>query len=538
MRNNKIGIIFLIAVPILAHLFLLNKYAINLPFKDDYRVFVNYIYHYLTSTDKLKLIFLPDNESYPVLMRVITLVQYAFDGRLDFRHILLLCNSFLFLFAISLSLHFYKKKEYLNILFTCLLVFNTFHHEMYFRTDVGTYQLLSFSFSIFLFYGVSYYNSLSVFTKVLFYTALIITPFGSINGMLSIAMVVMYLIINQENKKALIATSLIFIIQILVIFSIRSEGKSLSVFENISKYNFELIYAYFLAMGGIFIFRISTTVWNITAIFSAILFLYTFYKLFFPFKFKLNFEKLIFLFCSASLALIVILRYNYWIEGYAGVIESRYKIYGAIIILLFFVIIGRQYPRANPFITILLFGIFFVGIFKGTSMLKLQQTEQLTEAFNVYENAYVEEYARTFFISEEKKEHLSQHNIYSFQTSKDVFDKIFIDDNKLSGVTKSEIQVEQDNPMENVDWGGVNLIMHAFTVYGDFPRKAYYFAKFIHKDKSSSVLFLQPPPRSIVEDFFNQQQRVSSIGRIFYPEALRDSDLSDFEIYGVDDLGI
>lgn len=548
MRENKgsLGVFLLIAAPIVAHLFLLNKYAINFPFKDDYRVFVSYIYTFFNSPVKLQLLFLPDNESYPVLMRMITLFQYALDGRLDFRHILLLCNLFLFLFATSLGLHFYKKKEYWNIAFMCLLVFNTFHHEMYFRTDVGTYQLLSFSFSIFLFYGVSYYNNLSIFTRVLFYVALIITPFGSINGMLAIAMVVGYLLINQENKKALIATSLIFLVQILVILNVGGDGKSLSVFDNLTKYNFELIYAYFLALGGIFTFRLNSAVWMITASVSAIIFLYTFYKLFFPFKFKLNFEKLIFLFTSASLALIVILRYNYWIEGYVSVLESRYKIYGSIIILLFCVIIGRKYQKIRPLVALCLIGVFFLGMYKGTYMLKLQQLEQITEAYNIHEDAYLEDYSRPNFITTEKKDYLARHSIYSFKKSKEVLDNLFTEPNKLNRVTGTNIQIQNNNPMENVGWEGVKttekvaiVTMNTFTVKGIFPKREFYFVRFNNKDKSSSVLFLQPPSISIINQLYDKQDNnVTELSSNFYPDALKESDLSDFEIYGVDSLGL
>jgi hypothetical protein len=540
MRDNKasVGVFLLIAAPIVAHLFLLNKYAINFPFKDDYRVFVSYLYMFFNSPVKSQLLFLPDNESYPVLMRVITLFQYSLDGRLDFRHILLLCNLFLVLFATSLGLHFYKKKEYWNIAFMCLLVFNTFHHEMYFRTDVGTYQLLSFSFAIFLFYGVSYYNNLSVFTRVLFYIALIITPFGSINGMLAIAMVVAYLLINQENKKALIATSLIFLIQILVILNVRGDGKSLSVFDNLTKYNFELIYAYFLALGGIFAFRLDSAVWIVTASLSTIIFVYTFYKLFFPFKFKLNFEKLLFLFSAASLALIVILRYNYWIEGYVSVLESRYKIYGALIIMLFCVIIGREHKKLRPFIAVFLIGVFVVGMHKGTAMLKLQQVEQITEAYNVHEGAYKESFATPNFLNTERKEYLLNHSIYSFKKSKEVLDNLFTQANRLDNISGSDIQIQSNNPMENVDWGGINFTMNIFTVKGNFPTREFYFVKFNNKDNSSSVLFLQPAPRSIINQLYDKQENVTELSSNFYPDALKESDLSDFEIYGVDSLGL
>lgn len=251
-RKEKIAIGTLILTATAVHLFLLGKYAVNLPFKDDYRVFVNYLYYFFNYEHRLSLIFLPDNESHPVLMRLITLLQYFIDGQLDFRHILWFCNLFLLLILVTLSAHFYRRKEYWNIAFVFLLVLNTMHHELYFRTDVGTYQTLSFSFSLFLFYGAVYYNSVGRWIRVLFYIAFILTPFGSVNGMLANGLVVVYFLVNRENRKALVMTAVLLVIQLLFIaVFLSAEGKSLNVWENISKYNFELIYAYFLALGGV-----------------------------------------------------------------------------------------------------------------------------------------------------------------------------------------------------------------------------------------------------------------------------------------------
>src|SRR5690606_27799917 len=135
------GIILLGLIPVFTHLILLGKFVRNFPLKDDYRVFVSYLYYFFNSTDKIDAITLPENESRPVLLRLITLFQHGIDGRQDFSHMLLLCNLFLVLFSGCLALHFYKRKEYWNMALGSLLIFNVMHYEMYFRNDVGAYQL-------------------------------------------------------------------------------------------------------------------------------------------------------------------------------------------------------------------------------------------------------------------------------------------------------------------------------------------------------------------------------------------------------------
>lgn len=535
------GILLPGLIPIVIHLILLAKYARNFPLKDDYRVFVSYLYYYLNSPDKLAAITLPENESRPVLLRLITLFQYGIDGEQNFSHMLLLCNLFVVVFLTCLLVHFYKKKEYWGMALTTLLVFNLVHYEMYFRNDVGAYQLLSFASSVFLFYSAAYYHRLGKFLRVMFFVVFIITPLGSINGLLANVLVVTSFLLDKRNRKTGVITALLLVSQLILMVSASGESKDFNVFENIAKYNLQLVYAYFLSLGGIFNLISNPATWGAIALVSAGMFFYTFYSLFFPLEFKLDFEKLLFIFCSVSLALIVVLRYNYWMEGYVSVLESRYKIYGGLVILLFFVILGRKFGSVRwvkPAITVFLGLLYLGGLYKGRLGLKSQQLEQVTEAYNVYEGGYEENYARIFYVNSEKKEYLEENGIYSFKAARTFFDGILREENRLSGVTSVHLEKLDFDPMSEGDWPGMPVSMSNFRAEGEFPRKKYYFVKF-NGETASCVQFLNPPLTTIFEKIATPEaETIQALSKDFYAEAYQGIDFNNYEIYGVDDLGL
>ena len=536
-RKEKIVIGTLVVAAAAIHLFLLGKYAVNLPFKDDYRVFVNYLYYFFNSGEGLSLIFLPDNESHPVLMRLITLLQYTLDGQLDFRHILWFCNLFLLLILVTLSAHFYRRKEYWNIAFVFLLVLNTMHHELYFRTDVVTYQTLSFSLSLFLFYGAVYYNSLGRWIRALFYIAFILTPFGSVNGMLANGLVVVYFLVNRENRNALVTTAVLLALEILfIVVFLSGDGKSLSVWENIRKYNFELVYAYFLAMGGVMNVISNPTTWTLLVGVSAVIFGYTFYRLFFPFQWRLDFEKLLFIFCAGSLALIVILRYNYWMAGYVSVLESRYKIYGTLIILLFFSVLVRRFSRIRPLVGLFLLGLFAAGVYKGTGMLKIQHTDQWVKAYNVDQDIYEQGYARDLYISKERKEKLEEQGIYSFEPVRKMAGRILVEKNRLKEISGVSIGNAEIDPLSKGDWSKNVYPIQRLEADGVFPYKKYYFIRFRAKEGKSSLHPMGPPPHSVLKGL--PPETVQELSMDFYPQVLTGVDFKEYEVYGTDDLGL
>lgn len=423
---------------------------------------------------------------------------------------------------------------------TSLLVFNVMHYEMYFRNDVGAYQLLSFALSVFLFYSAAYYHHLGKLLRVLFFLVFMITPLGSINGILANVLVVACFLLDRSYRKTGMVIALLLAAQLTIMLG---GEKGLNVFENIAKYNFQLVYAYFLSLGGIFNLISQPLTWALIAIVSGGIFIYTFYSLFFPFEFKLDFEKLLFIFCSVSLALIVILRYNYWMQGYVSVLESRYKIYGAMVMLLFFVLLARRFKSVKwvkAGVTVFLAGLFLGGLYKGQQSLKSQQLEQITEAYNVHEGGYKEEYARDFYVNTERKKYLEENGVYSFKEARTLFDGIFSDKNRLREITSARLERLDFDPISEGDWVGMPVGMSNFEARGKFPVKKYYFVKFNAPDSSTScVQFLGPPSASFLDKIGKKSEAtVPFLSKDFYAEAYEGIDFNNFELYGTDELGL
>lgn len=525
---KKPGILVLGLLPVLIHFFLLGEYSHNFPLKDDYRVITSYLYHYLNAPDKILALGIPENESKPVLMRVNTLAQYYLDGVLNMKHLLLFCNLFLLVFFACIARHFYKRKEYVYLLSAALLVFNPVHYEMYFRNDVGTYQTFSFALAIFLFYVASYYDQCSKLLKGLFFLGFLVTPLGSINGLLA-SILILYVFFYEKRKVGWLLLG-VFVVQMLLVMS--GDGKSMGILSNLLKYNVELIYAYFLALGGTFAVAQQSMLWPLYAILGALVFGYSAWKLFFPWKWKLSFEQLLFLFCTASLALIVILRYNYWIVGYVSVLESRYKIYGAVVILLAVAVAGRQF---GPKVQVLSLGglllLYVGGYIRGVRMLDILVQEKLTEAYNVYQGAYKSNFALRFFVNEEKKTFLEEGGHYSFEGAEAFFAPILVEKNKLKPIALQWTKLAED-PGSDGDWQGMAVSMSNFEVRGNFPRKKYYFVKF--EGEKSCIQFLLPGPKSFWKAEGNTVEKLS---RDFYADAYEDVDFTSYSVYGVDDLG-
>ncbi len=492
------------------------------------RVITSYLYLYLNAPDKFLALGIAENESRPVLMRIITLSQYYLDGGQNLKHLLFFCNIFPLFFFGCIAHHFYKRKEYIFLICSALLVFNPIHYEMYFRNDVGTYQTFSFALAICLFYVAAYYNEVSKLLRVLFFIGFLVTPLGSINGLLA-SMLILYVFFYEKRKLAWVLLC-IFMVQVLLVMS--GDGKSISLMDNLLKYNVELIYAYFLALGGTFAVVQQEILWPVYAALGAGVFGYAAAKLFFPWTWRLTFEKMLFLFCTASLALIVVLRYNYWIVGYVSVLESRYKLYGAIVILLAVVLAGRQFGAKVQCLGLAgVSALYLAGLVRGVKMLDMLVQEKLTEAYNVYQDVYVEDFARRGFVDSKKRVFLEEGGHYSFEAAEDLFDRVLTEENRLSPIALQWTKLSED-PGSDGDWYGVHTPLSNFEVRGQFPKRKYYFVKF--EGDKSCIQFLLPGAKPFWE---RDGEYIEKLSRDFYADAYEGVDFTRYTVYGVDDLG-
>lgn len=532
--NNRIVIAVLLIIPLLIYLIYLNRLAINLPHKDTYRLFINYTEQYLKAPSKLQMLFLPENESYPILMRVLIVLQYKLSGTLNIQGLLYLFNIFLFLF-VTITANFYiKRKEYIYIAFLFLLIFNLFNYEVYYRGDVAGYQLLVLPLSIWLFYCITRFDKISNSSKVLFYLALLLNPFGSINGLVAGFLTLGYAYFKRINKRDLVFSTMIVLGQLIFLFLLKNQGKSVSVFDNIIKYNFELVYAFFLSVGGLF--AVNSILYPAIVLISSVIFFYTFYLAFFKDEFLTDFERLLLVFSTISLAAVVILRYNYWIPGVESINESRYKIYSSLILFIFVVGVDRKYKIAKPYLIAFLSLVFLAGYMKNKGNMRSHLAEQISIVHNVNERVYENEFARNYYASGEVIDFLEENNVYSFKDNVKGISKNFVDCNLLTGVHSYELKKSEYDVLGKGDWSGMGHYLNSFTVYGEFPKFKYYFVEFEAGDNASFLVEMKLEPRSLLSRLIRPKKIEPMLTGSFYPTAIKNFSPDKFKVYGLDKI--
>lgn len=517
--------------------FLFQKYTVNLPFKDDYRVFISFFKIFLNSNgffEKISNLNIPDNESTPLIMRLIAIGQYYLTGYINFRYILIIC--WVFLVLIHVILIKVGKKNYWSLSVIGLLILNPLHQEILFRTDVATYQLATLALSLFLLYTSNHFSKLPLILKVLFFVAFMITPGGSINGMLANAMVI-FIFYKNNNNKLLKATALIFFIQLIYLFVLKSDSKPLGLFDNIIKYNWKLPVAYFMSLGGLFHLR-TTFEFKILAFLVGV-FIFVFGIKSFVLKNPKNWDDktMIFLFCVSSLAAIVALRYNYWISGYDSVLESRYKLYGAIGLTM---VLSEVFQKSKS--KILNFGVFGViiilfiaGYYKSTFSFKDQKIKQLTDAWNIEQNVFEAQFAHRLYTDQGAPTFLKEIKAYDLKAENIKLEKALKTAENVE-FESYNIENSENDAMKNADWSKLSVPLKKLVFTGNFKKYEVYLVKFELASNKSALFFLYGRPSSFAEKISGNESNTSELVHENYFDAIAGLENAKVTLLGLKNL--
>jgi hypothetical protein len=467
-------------------------------------------------------------------MRLISIGQYHLNGHINFKTILLFC--WLFLATIQLLLcKSYPKNDWFKVSIG-FLILNPLHHEMIFRTDVATYQLATIAMSVFMIYMAYNFKEANVLLKAIFLLIFLITPGGSINGLLASVFVV-FVFYQQKNKPYLYLSAVILILQLFFMFGLKTESKSIGFTENIIKYNWRLVVAYFMSLGGMFHIR-STDDFKVFSTIIGLLIWAIGIKIF-VWKNPKNWDYLtmIFLFCSLSLAAIVALRYNYWMVGYDSVLESRYKMYGAVIVAL---ISGFAYQNIKSsavrlIVLCLIILLFGAGFYKADFLLKVQKLTQLTDAWNINQNVIDSTFARNQYTSASNVLLLKENKAFDFNLKSEVLKK------QLQGADvlpfrNFEIKASQSDLSKNADWIHSPFPLKTLTVYGQFKKYSAYIIEFKRADGKSALFFLFGKPMTIKEKLIGKSPIVNELNHDFNYDFIRELDSSKVTLYGLNSL--
>lgn len=521
-KKNPLKILliwFFVSIPIVLHFVFLSKFSLNFPFEDDHRVFMDFFYNYLNADDfkhRVLILLTPDNESRPFLIRLSLLIPLSVFKTIDFKSILYFVNIYTF---VILLVFLRKYRDY--PIFLVLISFLLLSHcswEMFFRNDVASYQLASVSLSILLFYLISISKSLeNILIRILFYFCLLVVPFGSALGFVTVFLIMLYAFFRKIHPHRFIILFL-FAFQIFVYFiSETGDGNNISPFDNLFKYNYELIWAYFIALGGQFRFIYNDLGYTISGCLGVFTLIFSTYFLLKNWSSKAyDFEKLIFIFGAGSLALIVISRFNYWIIGYDSVLGARYKIYGILVFLVGLSFIFRMKIESMIKWSIVgIFIVFYVGWFlKSSDYLNLKNETQMMDAYNLEKGIVRNEKQKTTFEAEYKYKYLKQNGYFN---ANDLYLQVLskIKNGIVVLPEKAVLSQVDFDPAFESDWGGKEEKLYKIIVTGRFPMSANYFIRIIDKNNKTMLLNGLRKPLSIIKKVVETDKEIDFLSKEF-----------------------
>ena len=528
--------ICLALIPICVHAYVLFAYTVDFPFEDDFRVIVKYLYLYLSQISwqaKKHMFFLGENESYPLLQRLMVNAQYYFTGQQHIKSMLIACNCLL-IFIVTI---FYKNAKHTSgysLAIMSLLIFNTFHHELYFRLDVTSYQFFALFLAICCMYLASKWNSLSLALKIILVVLYLIAPFGSINGVLTHIMV-LGIFLCLQNRKAFLTFLALSTAVFLFMQNLGSEGdKSVGFIDNLLKYNFELIYAYFLSVGGMFTFFQGERGYTLGAFFGIIILFVNAYLIFKNYKKGHLFEIFLFLFSAGTLAAVVILRYNYWQLG------SRYKLYGAMMCISALMLYLKNTPRPSTLLlkSVLVFVllVYIIGTVRGLSMMDHQRLTQYVEAHNMGQDVIKPEHASFRYLQKSEQDFLEKNKAFDAQAV-DLKLENTLRNAKQLNFNKHSLKTFTDDPSLKGDWGKLETPLHHFKIQGSFTAYKFYFARITDANQKNVITYLFPTKNNFFSPIYTSKTELhTELSHDFYFGFFELQAPFTIQVYGTDSL--
>lgn len=516
---KNLSLWFFVCIPIVLHFVFLSKFSLNFPFEDDHRVFMDFFYNYLNADDfkdRILILLTPDNESRPFLIRLSLLIPLSIFKTIDFKSILYFVNIYTFL-LLWIFIRKYRESPIFLVLISFLLLSHC-SWEMFFRNDVASYQLATVSLSILLFYLISLPIGLqNILIGILFYFCLLVVPFGSALGFVTVFLIMFYAFFRKIYFHRFVILCLLVFQVVVYIISDTGDGNNISPFDNLFKYNYQLIWAYFIALGGQFRFIYNDLGYTISGCLGVLTLIFSTYFLLKNWDSKAyDFEKLIYVFGAGSLSLIVISRFNYWIIGYDSVLGARYKIYGILVFLvgMSFVFRMKIEPRVKWAI-VGVFIVFYVGwLLKSSDYLNLKNETQMMDAYNLENGIVRNEKQNTTFEADFKYQYLKQNGYFN---ANDLYLKVLskIKNGIVVLPEKAVLSQVDFDPAFESDWGGKEEKLYKIVVTGHFPMSSNYFIRIIDINNKTMLLNGQRKPLSIIKKVVENDKEIDFLSKEF-----------------------
>src|ERR1035437_3110862 len=199
--NNFINLC--ICLPPIIYLRTVYKYALNIPFYDDYDATLVFLINFKKATfnEKISLLFLQQGEHRAIIAKAITALHYLIYNNINFRHLIFFSSFFLLVFFI-VFIYILKKSlsNHWNIaaLILSLGIFdlNNSENAIFSSSGMFNYLIIMIFISSILFY--SFKNKKYIIPAALLQLACI---YSGGNGLIGAFFILLFTILNRENKK-------------------------------------------------------------------------------------------------------------------------------------------------------------------------------------------------------------------------------------------------------------------------------------------------------------------------------------------------
>ncbi len=354
----------LIAFPTILFIYWIYNHSFNMISRDEYRIAGNFIrqFHQATTFQEyLNAFFIQENESRPIVVRLLYLLTYWVEGTIDFKTVCLIGNiemlTFLYILWVAL------KKSPLSSIYFVPIPFITLNLAPYF-TYLFSYETFFYVSSFFIPVAVFYTATLGKYKASPYLLLFLCLGIGSITSIISLFIIGLRLF--ERKYVEVLLTGIILLFSILIIPSSgvgKDAGTLLEIIHNwkeLALLVFSMIgsFSSILSKNAHFIIGVGMLVFGTTsfAILATLSWKNAYHR----------FLSISFLFFLAMLFLNCLRRWRHDYEGYLTEIINSHKIIFSVSLLPICYLIGVEalkHRKTLSYINLLGMGIFSVILY-------------------------------------------------------------------------------------------------------------------------------------------------------------------------------
>lgn len=227
--TTSLGCLF-IALPVIIYFVMVGKFAINIPFRDDYPSILTFLNNYKVASfsDRLALLFGQYNQHRLFSSRLVLVSYYAITGTINFRHIIFLGNTQL-IFTLLIMVHFIRKAlpSYWIlpsfIMSLCIFDLSDWNNATWAMASLQNLGITFLMMASLYFYSLNKkaYLPLGILFQV-------ISTFSSGNGIVASLLLVCYAILTKDRNKIVTTIAVFAICSPLYFFHYNNETGTLA----------------------------------------------------------------------------------------------------------------------------------------------------------------------------------------------------------------------------------------------------------------------------------------------------------------------